>query len=142
MSSYVPPHQRKESTNKNTNNFRNESTANVSKSIGSIKKTFAIIEKEFPTLINAPSIKSNERLDEKFASNSFVAVASSIPQNVDKSQEQFEEKYDKSIYRKNYIQKKPKNVPVFPPRIYDSNGWMENEDYIEWFEYTYSKKVY
>lgn len=140
MFSYVPPHQRKESRNKNLNTLRNES--NVSNSTGSTKKTFAIVEKEFPTLINAPSIKSNESLLEKFASNSFVAVASSIPQNTDKSQEQFEEKYDKSIYRKTYIQKKPKNVPVFPPRIYDSNGWMENEDYIAWFEYTNSKKVY
>lgn len=131
MSSYVPPHLRKESK------FFNAKTSSTSKNVAS-KKTFTITENEFPTITAPPSKKSENIL---FAPNSFVAVASIIPQSNKQSVESIQVKYDKSVYRKNYLQKKEKNVPIFPPRVYDSDGWMENDDYIEWFEYTNANKI-
>lgn len=91
------------------------------------------IQKEFPTLptnnintINVDSIEKTNSNEEKFTDivrkekEIIVEIIKEKPNDV------------RSIVNELKQQQK-----VFEERRYDSNGWMENEDWLEWYEFYY-----
>lgn len=132
MSSYVPPHLRK-----------NNSTRPIIQPSAQKKKIqekqFTLTENEFPS-IRSKSEKKNTSLPNMVLENSFVKVAKTIVE-IQPIVSVEEQSYDKTIYKKKHFLKKKANIISFPPRQYSPDGWMENNDFIDWFEYNFPNKV-
>ena len=80
---------------------------------------------EFPSLNNKDIIETTKFSDEFITYQDKVKVEKVVIPD---------KKYIKpsdvrSIVNEYYLTKKP-----LEPRVYDKNGWMENEDWIEWYE--------
>lgn len=135
--SYLPPHLRKSFSSKTTaSSFKNQDKKNKD-----AEKQFTLVDKDFPTIEKEQeNKKSGSPKSTLLLENSFVKVATKIvevkPTNL--IQEQV---YDKTIYKKNHFLKKKPTKMTFPPRQFDVNGWMENDDFIDWFEYNFPHKV-
>jgi len=130
--SYLPPHLRKSFSSKNTaSDFKYQDT----------EKQFTLVEKDFPTIEKEQELKkSGSPKSVLLLENSFLKVATKIVEVKPTSLIQ-EQVYDKTIYKKNHFLKKKATNMTFPPRQFDVNGWMENDDFIDWFEYNFPHKV-
>jgi hypothetical protein len=132
MSSYVPPHLRK-------NNFTRPIIQPSTHKKKIQEKQFTLTENEFPTIISN-SEKKNIPLPNIVLENSFVKVATTIVE-IQPNVLVEEQSYDKTIYKKKHFLKKKPSVVSFPPRQYSDDGWMENNDFIDWFEYNFPNRV-